>query len=30
MCGRVTISDQTSIAKGLHLKLADDLKVGQY
>lgn len=26
MCGRVTISDQTSIAKGLHLKLADDLK----
>jgi putative SOS response-associated peptidase YedK len=26
MCGRVSISDQTSIAKGLHLKLADDLK----
>lgn len=26
MCGRVTISDQTSIAKGLHLKMADDLK----
>ncbi|WP_395802428.1 SOS response-associated peptidase [Daejeonella sp.] len=26
MCGRVTISDQTSIAEGLHLKLADDLK----
>lgn len=26
MCGRVTISDQTSIAKGLQLKLADDLK----
>jgi len=26
MCGRVTISDQTSIAKGLNLKLADDLK----
>jgi putative SOS response-associated peptidase YedK len=25
MCGRVSISDQTSIAKGLHLKLANDL-----
>lgn len=26
MCGRVSISEQTSIARGLHLKLADDLK----
>ena len=25
MCGRVSISEQTSIAKELHLKLADDL-----